>query len=423
MTAIKDTEQITPSSEEEIVPYRGTLSTEDLPALEAKPTSTTTSARTKPGSSHTKITIIAPNNPQPNREIQQRRSPPPPNYEHRQPESGPWTKELPLGDNWDEGHFALLDEEANESMWWNPAKRDALKPLGPGMLPVLATSTIHHDSHELSKPSVTIPDIPQSSSSEVTYQPPTADEVREAIPHPNAYYCAKCNGWVIVQKTRTTNPPIYATYKNDCPDLHFPTTRSLQRDVDCNSQSTTPFNLRPDSAHHYHLYQDAIPSTAINPPFRRGSWESPASLPQKVVSFHLPPKEYFWRHPTSVMLNLDPQAEHAGIEVGVDYLDLYACCQCMTNIYVTRQTIPGVVSPRLLADLQRERSINDKSGVRASIAFEFILKSVTISPIRSFATNFIAVRVIESLLWKMECRSVVYEGKAFQRSFGEDAQS
>ncbi|PVG00890.1 cysteine proteinase [Serendipita vermifera] len=396
MTAIKDSEQITPSSEEENDPYRGTLSTEDLPALEAKPTNTTPSTRTKPGSSHTKITIIAPHTPQSNREIQ-RRSSPPPKYGHRQQESGGWTKELALGDNWDEGHFALLDEDANEEMWWNPAKRDALRPLGPGMLPVLAASTIHLDSHELSKLSVTNPDIPHSSSSEATYQPPSGDEVREAIPHQNAYYCAKCNGWVIIQKARTIHPPVYATYKTDCPDLHFPTSRSLQKDVDCNSQNMTSFNPRPDSAHHYHHYQDAIPSTSINPPFRRNSWEPPANLPQKV--------EYFWKHPTSVMLTLDPQVEHTGIEAGVDYLDLYACCECMTNIYVSRQTIPGVVSPRLLANLQRERSINDKLGSRAAIALEFILK------------------VIESLLWKMESRSIVYEGKAFQRSFGEDAQS
>jgi hypothetical protein len=74
------------------------------------------------------------------------------------------------------------------------------------------------------------------------------------------------------------------------------------------------------------------------------------------------------------MLEVDPEGMHDGVDRIAGYLDLYACCACTRNIYVTRKVIPGVVSPRLLMDLRRERAGVDRNSARVAIAFEFIIK-------------------------------------------------
>jgi hypothetical protein len=171
-------------------------------------------------------------------------------------------------------------------------------------------------------------------------------------------------------------PPVYPEYHDNCPEMNYPSSRNNSRSFECNNQtlSSLTYNNNPDTAHHYHHYEDAIPGTSILPPLERKSWEAEAPLPRKVFSHIAGPKEPFWRAPTSVMLEIEASAQHPGIIHGVDYLDLYACCHCMTNIYVTRRPIPGVVSPRLLADLRRERLNDPRGPIQFVLALEFILK-------------------------------------------------
>ena len=78
--------------------------------------------------------------------------------------------------------------------------------------------------------------------------------------------------------------------------------------------------------------------------------------------------------PTNVMLEAEPEAIHHGVDPTADYLDLYACCVCTQNIYVTRKVIPGVVNRRLMMDLKRERFGFDRNPTRVAVAFEFIVK-------------------------------------------------
>lgn len=400
MTGLDDIQEAPSSPEDNAAPYLGTQSTEDLSTLEpAAP------PHLGAGSSHTKISFEATNEGSDAWPYPRHRSPPP-----RYGEPGGWGMTDIIGENydsWDASAMNRFEEETNERMWWHPYHRGLLKPLGPGMLPVLTASKIHNDTHELLKVSATLPEGASTASAEGAPTPPDADEVRQAIPHPNAYYCAKCNGWVIVQKTRASRPPIFDSYAEACHDLNFPNSRNHNREAECNYQhlSQTSYDHDPEKVHHYHLYEDAIPSNSIQPPYLRHSWEPPADLPRKLVTHHVGDNETFWSIPTFIMSERDGNDIHADIVPGVDYLDLYACCQCTTNLYVTRNPVPGVVSPRLLADLQRERASGGQGPVRVAVALEFI------------------IRLVEALMWKGQNRPLKYDGPAFQRSFGEDAQA
>lgn len=416
MTRIRESEDIGPSDEDTSKVYLGTRSTEHLP--EPPPELTT---QLPLGSSHTRIKFIAqPESDTNSGEQTRHRSPPP------QPtELGGWANDIDADlpttyEPWQSEDLAALEDQNNEKMWWNPHSRAALRPLGPGMLPVLAASKIHDETHELIKVSVSYPNYPSTDRSEASHPAPTLNDLYHAIPHQNAYYCAKCNGWVVVQKSRTIMPPVYSKYNEGCPELNFPLNRNLQRDYECNQSSET-YNQNPDKAHHYHLYEDAIPGVDLNPALVRDSWEQDPPLPRKVCRHHIGSSENFWKAPMYQMMEIEPDAADRDMVPG-DYLDLYACCQCMTNIYVTRQTISGVVSPRLLADLHRERAAGGEGAVRVAIALEFVHRWSK-SPFVLLSSTHLVTRLIESLLWGVKVRPVKYEGVTFSKSFGEDAQA
>ncbi|KAG9055761.1 ubiquitin-specific protease ubp2 [Serendipita sp. 407] len=397
MTGFKDDDDVPSSPEPHSTAYLGTHSTEDLPAPQAD--STTWKGH---GSSHAKITFEqADRNPSTWDAYPRHRSPPP-NYNE---EASGWTGTAGIiGDDfeaWNTTSMEQMEEEQNEKFWWNASNRRALKPLGPGMLPVLAVSQIHDDTHELLKVSVTYPELHHSAQDETpSHPPPTPDEVRRASLHQNSYYCAKCNSWVIIQKTKAHKPPIYPSYKDHCPDLHFPLSRSTRKEDECNSIMPSTYS----KAHHYHLYEDSIPSTSIQPPFQREPWESLAPPPRRLFTQDVPEGSNFWSTSTTVMLEMDSKSSSPDILPGVDYLDLYACCQCSTNFYVTRRPIPGVVSARLIADLTRERYSSARSHIPVTLALEFI------------------VRIVEKTLWQ-KSRPIKYESEAFRVNFGTDAQA
>ncbi|KAG8862038.1 ubiquitin-specific protease ubp2, partial [Serendipita sp. 405] len=317
MTGFKDDDDVPSSPEPHSTAYLGTHSTEDLPAPQAD--STTWKGH---GSSHAKITFEqADRNPSTWDAYPRHRSPPP-NYNE---EASGWTGTAGIiGDDfeaWNTTSMEQMEEEQNEKFWWNASNRRALKPLGPGMLPVLAVSQIHDDTHELLKVSVTYPELHHSVQDETpSHPPPTPDEVRRASLHQNSYYCAKCNSWVIIQKTKAHKPPIYPSYKDHCPDLHFPLSRSTRKEDECNSIMPSTYS----KAHHYHLYEDSIPSTSIQPPFQREPWESLAPPPRRLFTQDVPEGSNFWSTSTTVMLEMDSKSSSPDILPGVDYLDLYA---------------------------------------------------------------------------------------------------
>ncbi|KAI0776350.1 cysteine proteinase [Trametes elegans] len=186
-------------------------------------------------------------------------------------------------------------EENEELHWYEPAVH-ALRP-GPGVLPPLLADLLHDPDHALY--SISTQPHPPSSTSFV----PTADEVRMAIPHPNAYYCKDHNGWVFLQwRSSTVLPPLVQE-----PDAPFPDQTRRKRTTSCVGDSEQPFGPA-NLTHHWHRYEKAVDATKLNPPYTHGEL----------------------------------------------LLDLYLCCQCSMYCLVS-DVIPGVVPASLVDQFTRDR--------------------------------------------------------------------
>jgi hypothetical protein len=107
--------------------------------------------------------------------------------------------------------------EEEELNWWDPYVRRTHNRPGSGMLPTLLEDYLHDADHTLFSVSASLPEIKprhrssesHSSASHPPVDPPSADDVRGSIPHPNAYYCPKHNGWVLLLwMFPDVNPPI-----------------------------------------------------------------------------------------------------------------------------------------------------------------------------------------------------------------------
>ncbi|KAI1792016.1 hypothetical protein LXA43DRAFT_862099, partial [Ganoderma leucocontextum] len=120
---------------------------------------------------------------------------------------------------------------------------------------------------------------------------PSADEVRTAIPHPNAYFCREHNGWVLLLwKASTVLPPLATE-----PDPPVPDQGRRKQTNSCVGDGEQPFG-QANLTHHWHRYEKAVDATKLNPPYAHGDL----------------------------------------------LLDLYLCCQCSMYCLVS-DVIPGVI--------------------------------------------------------------------------------
>jgi ubiquitin carboxyl-terminal hydrolase 25/28 len=122
-----------------------------------------------------------------------------------------------------------IDGRSNqeEEHWWNPEERKRNQRPGPGILAPILAEELHDSNHSLF--SVNISGIPSAApsssqkdlatpsilatSSTSDSPPPSESEVRTSVPHPNAYYCPKDNGWVILSwKSSSIPPPLARSY-------------------------------------------------------------------------------------------------------------------------------------------------------------------------------------------------------------------
>ncbi|KAF8257036.1 hypothetical protein EI94DRAFT_1774682 [Lactarius quietus] len=125
--------------------------------------------------------------------------------------------------------------DIEETRWWDAQVREFNARPGPGILPPVLADQLHNSEHTLFSVSVTPPDLkpplppvpappqpeqsespkrhrssdsgsslhgcsssaPTSAHASATWLP-TAEDVHTAVPHPNAYYCRKHNGWVLL---------------------------------------------------------------------------------------------------------------------------------------------------------------------------------------------------------------------------------
>ena len=377
-------------------PSQGTSRFFDNAAAKAPASSLWSESHTRAGSSHTTIRIIPPE-PQdakmaPEDEAWFNKSPPP-NYDTPWgiPDDDPMP---PLEDAETHplhGAHHWFDEPVYEEgdKWWSATELFARKPPGEGLLPVLAAEEVHTSDHELLKIDVTPPDIRTAELAEVPadFKPPTADEVRAAIPHQNAYFCRQCNGWMIIQRSKLSQPPVELdrggldTLLGRVPALavRLPRRKELVGGIpECSKRVDETWNHRPKQTHHFHRYHGVVSAARLNPPFLRPSWEYKAApmppLVQELDAQSLPePRVTFlaWKYPS---IKVTPPPTDHGCDV--DWLDIYMCCECPVNIMATRSPIPGVVPRRLLDDLIRERmSVGaGKQPLYVVLALETILK-------------------------------------------------
>ena len=211
--------------------------------------------------------------------------------------------------------------DREEEQWWNPEERNRNQRPGSGILAPILAEELHDSEHSLfyvnitGIPAIRYPADPSilATSSTSASPPPSESELRTSIPHPNAYYCPKDNGWVILSwKSSSIPPPLARSYVDGLnPPLPDPVRR--RRTSSCIEEALQPFG-RTNRTHHFHKYEGAVDSHKLSPPlFRNDGWEV------------------------------------EGIP-----LDLYVCCQC-TLYCVASGVISGVVSKKYMDELQRHR--------------------------------------------------------------------
>jgi ubiquitin carboxyl-terminal hydrolase 25/28 len=253
-----------------------------------------------------------------------------------------------------------IDGRSNreEEQWWNPEERKKNQRPGPGMFAPILAEELHDSDHSLFSVHITgmpPPSAPQKDSAGAgilatpsTFEtPPSESEVRTSVPHPNAYYCPKDNGWVILSWKSSSIPPPLARSYVDGSNLPLPDPMRRRRTSSCIEEAGQPFG-KANRTHHFHRYEGAVDSHKLIPPLRKDEWKN---LKQKrrtftVVSGDTP------INPDTVAT--DEAGEPATEEEEGKVLDLYVCCQC-TLYCVASEVISGVVSRKYMDELQRDR--------------------------------------------------------------------
>ncbi|TRM61623.1 hypothetical protein BD626DRAFT_405576 [Schizophyllum amplum] len=278
---------------------------------------------------------------------------------------------------------------------------------GPGMLPPLVADELHYGEHTLfsviaNLPPSAAPEPAESTSSSpprrTSPAPPSitvssADEVRMAVPHPNAYYCPRENGWVILSwKNSSVAPPLARSFKSDYP---LPRQDYRRSTTDCVGDKKDVFEPL-NTTHHFHRYQNAIDSRKLTPPLLRDWWERDAERQRKRDGAVLPD-------------DFDPKKLTAGdidgTEDGDDgrLFDLYICCQCQLYI-VASNTIPGVIPRDVWDEFIKEKTSNPPPGFTARQSAHQAIETILLA--------------IENHIYKGKHKPLRTDGSAFQKKLG-----
>jgi ubiquitin carboxyl-terminal hydrolase 25/28 len=280
------------------------------------------------------------------------------------------------------------NEELN---WWNADIRATHRRPGPGILPPVLTDSLHNSEHALLSVLVLPPDIkprpdPTTSISSSASQqqanpqtvppliPPSEDDVRTAVPHPHSYYCRRHNGWVILAwKSSSMLPPLSKSFlKNNPNPLPDPIRR--RKVISCIGDGEQPFG-QLNKTHHFHVYEKAVDSHQLSPPFRRAAWEKAGRMKEKRRAMTISAEETDFERLQKMEDDVLPTEETEG-----DLLDLYVCCQCSLHC-VASAVVAGVIHIKYVEELVRDKLSNPlpgKSGpVGVVTAWETLLRSDT----------------------------------------------
>lgn len=267
-------------------------------------------------------------------------------------------------------------QDHEEKNWWDSSVQAANQRPGPGMLPPALLEELHDSDHSLFSVSVSNPPThptrqpsenpsisgsTSSLSSTTLYTtPPSEDEVRASVPHPNAYYCAKENGWVILSwKSSSVNPPLAASFENSA---HPPLpNQALRRQIgSCTGDEGRKFN----KTHHFHKYQMAIDALKLTPPLKVDDWEAEMARVKRGNGSSDSHKKDPSEHE-------DPQSS---VEEGKP-LDLYVCCQC--SFYcVASDLISGIIPRKYLDSFVKDKRSNPPVGRTGEQAVVIALETV-----------------------------------------------
>ena len=163
--------------------------------------------------------------------------------------------------------------------WWNPNEREKCNRPGSGILSPVLAENLHDPNHSLFSINIVSPPVctvsshaskDQQSSTSSTVAPLTEDEIRTALPHPNAYYCPKDNTWVILSwKYSSVTPLLASSFVNSLNTLPDQGRRRLTGNC---IEEYEPFG-KMNKSHHFHKYEKAVDGHKLAPPFRQDEWQ------------------------------------------------------------------------------------------------------------------------------------------------------
>lgn len=283
-----------------------------------------------------------------------------------------------------------------ENNWWDPEVRRRHNRPGPGLLAPVLAEELHDPHHSLFSVNVGAPQIgssshhakdqssgsaPQVSSSPLHSQhsanesAPSEEEIRMSVPHPNAYYCPKDNGWVILSWKSSSVPPSLAQSYINASGRPLPDQTRRRQTQSCLEEADQPFG-KVNKTHHFHKYAKAFDSHKLIPPFRQDEWQSLETVKQKrragtILTGELNINAINTEDVERLGDNSAESAEEEG-----KLLDLYVCCQC--SFYcVASGVIPGVLPRKHVEELVRDKRSHPtvgKTGEQAvALAFETFL--------------------------------------------------
>lgn len=299
-------------------------------------------------------------------------------------------------------------DDVEELCWWN---REANKRPGPGFLAPVLEVHLHNPEHSLLSVSASAPDIapsipapgaerdPAQASSSTqrpapqrsSHLPPTEEEVRTAVPHPNAYFCPKDNGWILLSwKSSSVPPPLSRSGRKEhtLPDQSF-----RQKYISCLSPDDNIFGAA-NKTHHFHRYQNAVDSSQLTPAYR--GLDAIDGLKQKRRTGMIIQGEL------QLIKMQEDEMDQDTDETGTP-LDLYVCCQC--SFYcVASKIIPAIIPRYSWNHLIENKRSDPLPGKTREHSVATALETMLIA--------------LENKLWRLDNRDLRASGTSFRAKVG-----
>lgn len=327
-----------------------------------------------------------------------------------------------------------------EENWCDPAMREKYQRPGPGLLPPAVATHFPVTLDALWSVTATAPppkgegsrsgssaqgsaSPPSRTGIAPSFTPPTPEEVRTAIPHPNAYYCNQKNGWVLVYWCSSSIlPPLVTPLTSDqLPDQYR--RKATTSCIDESQQAQGQAN----KTHHFHRYERAVDSRNLTIPFKRSEWEVDETKKRR-------------RRKMTIIDNPENvptlEEEESQSESEADLLDLFICCQCSVYCLVSR-VIPGVIPLKLAEEFTKEKMGNPRvdytprasalqawetvftyvhHSLRHVLVYHMLIVNVTILHLSS---NFIVGhRIVQNRLFRGETRVLPVSRPTFLQKVG-----